>query len=78
MFAFKGLFFWWMFWAIAIREIGVTLFRFWAMSRGEVLAAEKSGKIKTVLQIATIILLFIQSIVISNYFEVIEKRPFLI
>lgn len=60
IFAYNSYIPWWMFWVIAIREIGVTLFRFWAMSKGKVLAAEQAGKIKTVLQISAIcfILLF--------------------
>ena len=50
---------WWMFWVIAIREVIVTVFRFAAMAKGKVLAAERSGKAKTVLQIATICFMFI-------------------
>lgn len=54
LFADLGRISWWVFWVIAVREVGVTLFRFWAMSRGQVLAAEKAGKAKTVTQIAAI------------------------
>lgn len=68
MFAFEGMFLWWMFWVIAVREISVTLFRFWAMSKGKVLAAEKSGKLKTVLQMGAIGLLFISAIIFPSYF----------
>jgi len=59
MFAHIGAFYWWMFWIFAVREIGVTLFRFWAMSKGRVLAAEKLGKAKTVVQISSIIIFFV-------------------
>lgn len=41
---------------VAIREVGVTAFRFFAMAKGKVLAAEKAGKAKTVLQMISIIL----------------------
>ena len=44
----------WVFVVIAAREILVTIFRFWAMRNGHVLAAENGGKIKTVLQIVFI------------------------
>lgn len=39
---------------IAIREIAVTVHRLWVMSKGHVLAAEKAGKIKTVLQMVSV------------------------
>ncbi len=46
----------WMFAAIFTREVAVTVTRFYAMSRGKVLAAEQAGKIKTVLQFCAIVL----------------------
>ena len=51
----------WMVLLIAVREICVTASRLRAMSRGQVLAAEKAGKIKTVFQIISIsvVLLFL-------------------
>jgi len=49
----------WMFMVIALRELLITGLRFIAMRHGIVLAAEKSGKIKTVLQILAIILFLI-------------------
>ncbi len=45
---------WWMVILIAIREVLVTLDRLWSMRKGQVLAAERAGKIKTVFQIATV------------------------
>jgi CDP-diacylglycerol--glycerol-3-phosphate 3-phosphatidyltransferase len=45
---------WWMFIVIAIREIGVTASRLLAMRHGRVLAAERAGKVKTVVQIIAI------------------------
>jgi len=47
----------WMFVVILIREITVTFSRLFLTKKGIILAAEKSGKIKTVLQIATIIVI---------------------
>lgn len=58
---------WWMFWVIAIREISVTLFRFWAMAKGKVLAAEQVGKVKTVLQISTICLMLTFQIFFNHF-----------
>jgi len=49
----------WMFMVIVIRELLITGLRFIAMRHGAVLAAEKSGKIKTVLQISAIIVFLI-------------------
>ncbi len=51
----------WMFIVIFIREVGITLIRFYAMTKGKVLAAEKAGKWKTTAQMITvgIILIFI-------------------
>lgn len=50
-----GFFPLWMVIIIFIREIGITVLRFMAMRYNQVLAAEKSGKYKTVIQIVTII-----------------------
>ena len=44
----------WMFIVIAIREIMVTVSRLLAMRQGQVLAAERAGKIKTVVQIIAV------------------------
>jgi len=49
-----GMIAWWMFIVIAIREIIVTISRLFAMRKGQVLAAERSGKIKTVVQIVAV------------------------
>ncbi len=45
---------WWMFIVIAIREILVTASRLVSMRKGQVLAAERAGKIKTVVQIIAV------------------------
>jgi CDP-diacylglycerol--glycerol-3-phosphate 3-phosphatidyltransferase len=52
---------WWMFVVIAAREVLVTYFRIRALGQGEVLAAERAGKIKTVAQIiaVSVILLYL-------------------
>ena len=44
---------WWVTAVILVREIGVTLLRFWVIRHG-VIAASRGGKIKTVLQIVAI------------------------
>lgn len=44
---------WWVTVVIMVRELGVTLLRFWVIRRG-VIAASKGGKVKTVLQIVAI------------------------
>jgi CDP-diacylglycerol---glycerol-3-phosphate 3-phosphatidyltransferase len=44
---------WWVTGIIMVREIGVTLLRFWVIRRG-VIPASRGGKIKTVLQIVAI------------------------
>jgi CDP-diacylglycerol--glycerol-3-phosphate 3-phosphatidyltransferase len=45
----------WMFYTIAVREIVVTLSRFYAMHQGKILEAERLGKAKTVSQMAVIV-----------------------
>ena len=49
-----GMVAWWMFIVIAIREILVTVSRLVIMRQGQVLAAERAGKIKTVVQIIAV------------------------
>jgi CDP-diacylglycerol--glycerol-3-phosphate 3-phosphatidyltransferase len=49
-----GMIAWWMFIVIALREILVTASRLMAMRRGQVLAAERAGKVKTVVQIIAV------------------------
>ena len=49
----------WMFIVILIREVTVTLIRLRAMRQGKILAAEQAGKIKTVLQVVTILAILI-------------------
>jgi CDP-diacylglycerol--glycerol-3-phosphate 3-phosphatidyltransferase len=44
---------WWVTGIIMVREVGVTLLRFWVIRRG-VIPASRGGKIKTVLQIVAI------------------------
>jgi CDP-diacylglycerol--glycerol-3-phosphate 3-phosphatidyltransferase len=44
---------WWVTVVILVREVGVTLLRFWVIRHG-VIAASRGGKIKTVLQIVAI------------------------
>ncbi|MGH3714159.1 MAG: CDP-diacylglycerol--glycerol-3-phosphate 3-phosphatidyltransferase [Micromonosporaceae bacterium] len=49
-----GLLPWWVTIVILVREIGVTLIRFWVIRYG-VIAASRGGKLKTGLQIAAIV-----------------------
>lgn len=49
-----GMIAWWMFLVIAVREILVTASRLLAMRQGQVLAAERAGKTKTVVQIIAV------------------------
>jgi len=44
---------WWVTGIIMVREVGVTLLRFWVIRRG-VIPASRGGKVKTVLQIVAI------------------------
>lgn len=53
----------WMTVLIAVREIGLTLLRFRAMKHGKVLAAEKLGKYKTVLQMLSIVVILLLLVV---------------
>jgi CDP-diacylglycerol--glycerol-3-phosphate 3-phosphatidyltransferase len=46
---------WWVTLVVLVREIGVTLLRFWVIRRG-VIPASRGGKVKTFLQIAAILL----------------------
>ena len=50
-----GMIAWWMFIVIALREVLVTASRLLAMRHGQVLAAERAGKIKTVVQIIAVL-----------------------
>lgn len=61
LFARMHIFAQWMFYVILIRELAVTGSRLAAMRQGQVLAAEKSGKTKTVVQVVTMlsVLLFL-------------------
>lgn len=61
----------WMFVIVAVREVGVTFSRIYQVRKGVYVAAESSGKIKTVLQIVTII--FILFYLIFNEVFVISK-----
>lgn len=56
----------WMFVAIFTREVAVTVIRFYAMSRGKVLAAEQAGKIKTVLQFCAVVLILLFLILVET------------
>ena len=73
-----GMIAWWMFIVIAIREVLVTVSRLVSMRQGRVLAAERAGKIKTVVQIVAVsaILLFLvakESEYCSYWFYNVQK-----
>lgn len=59
----------WMFYLILLREIVVTGCRFWAIKEGYFLAAERAGKLKTVLQILTVFFVL--------FFKIGEESGFL-
>lgn len=59
--------FWWVI-PIFIREIAVTTYRFIFLSKNVVVAAAKSGKIKTVMQMATLGLAYFM-FMINNHFR---------
>ncbi len=68
LFSLEGIMPWWMFWVIAVREIGLTVFRLAAMAKGKVLAAERAGKVKTVLQMTTaLVILFCMDILFGPF-----------
>lgn len=58
-----GIIAWWMVIVIALREIIITIDRLRSMKKGQVLAAEKAGKIKTVFQMTTVSVILIYLIV---------------
>jgi len=83
VFAHIGVIAWWIFIIIAFREVVVTASRLQAMQKGQVLAAERAGKIKTVVQIVavSVILLFLvaqQSELCSSWFENVKSTWHLI
>jgi len=55
----------WMFMCITAREIFVTGLRLMAMQKGVALAAERAGKLKTVLQIVLVYLIIIYTILVE-------------
>ena len=61
----------WMFIIVAIREIGVTASRIYQVKKGMFVAAENSGKIKTVMQIVTIIFILFY-LIFSEVFVIVE------
>lgn len=61
----------WMFVIVAIREIGVTVSRIYQVRKGLFVAAENSGKIKTVIQIVTIIFILFY-LIFSEVFVISE------
>ena len=56
--SYLGLFPWWILLPILVREIGITLLRFYFLYHGDAVAAVKSGKQKTTLQITAIYLMY--------------------
>jgi CDP-diacylglycerol---glycerol-3-phosphate 3-phosphatidyltransferase len=63
-----GMIAWWMFIVIAVREVLVTASRLVAMRQGQVLAAERAGKVKTVVQIIAILAILLY-LVAARHFE---------
>ena len=77
LFMMAGLFPLWMLVLIAAREIIVTALRLIAMRRGNVLAAEAAGKLKTVIQIVAVYLIMIAMIVNESGLGFISNRAWL-
>ncbi len=65
----------WMFIIVAVREIGVTVSRIYQVKKGMYVAAERSGKIKTVLQIVTVIFILFY-LIFSEVFVISEGSIF--
>ena len=70
IFAQKGVIFVWMFGVIFLREVVVTVSRLLAARKGMILAAEKLGKIKTVLQIVSVSLILLFLIFEKSLFQI--------
>jgi CDP-diacylglycerol---glycerol-3-phosphate 3-phosphatidyltransferase len=58
---------WWVTVVIVVREVGVTVLRFWVIRRG-VIAASRGGKIKTLLQVIAISLY-----VLPGHFDLVRQ-----
>lgn len=73
IFAYLSMYsFWWIL-PIVVRELVITAYRFMFLERGKVVAAVKSGKLKTVLQmgvIGYIYLLFMCQIYFPKYYHI--------
>lgn len=73
IFAYLSMYsFWWIL-PIVIRELVITAYRFMFLERGKVVAAVKSGKLKTVLQMGTIgyvYLVFMCQIYFPKYYHI--------
>jgi CDP-diacylglycerol---glycerol-3-phosphate 3-phosphatidyltransferase len=63
-----GMIAWWMFIVIALREILVTASRLLAMRQGQVLAAERAGKVKTVVQIFAVLAILLYMVAQQSEF----------
>ena len=64
-----GMMDWWMFIVIAVREILVTVSRLCVMCcKGQVLAAERAGKIKTVTQIVAVSVILLYLVAQQSHF----------
>jgi len=64
---------WWVLIPLVIREISVTGFRFYFLKKGKAVAAITSGKIKTAVQITTLILGYIVFMYRNYFFNIISK-----
>jgi len=68
VFAHLGIIDWWMFGIVAAREVLITASRLSAMRQGQVLSAERAGKIKTVAQIIAVLVILLFLIASQNAF----------
>lgn len=67
VFAYQGFFPFWAVFLIAIREVVVTVVRLYATTKGDVLPAEKSGKIKTVVQMSSLFAVLLYKVLFALY-----------
>jgi len=68
---------WWVV-PIILREIIVTIYRFIFIERGKIIAAVKSGKIKTVMQMTTIAVAYVIFLIKKHFVEYFHEEYFLI
>jgi len=67
VFAYLGLFPFWIFWIILIREVTVTLARLYLLMDNKIIAAEMAGKIKTTIQFIALFTIYMRLMLIDHF-----------